>query len=166
MCVILFTSCLPAERVAGESTETPAMECCACGTAKYRLTFYGNWSEKVHPKDYPSEFKLWPCMHTVQEIILSLALANKSSKPPSRLINPSQQVNHTEKNAFYPEGSMIFRLTFKTYSMSRICANICSSSKVHVNQNILNCANMDLIIIYPQTISYSPKMCDLLIIDI
>uniref|UniRef100_A0A672ZXC2 Spondin-1 n=1 Tax=Sphaeramia orbicularis TaxID=375764 RepID=A0A672ZXC2_9TELE len=41
------------EPVFGDATETPAMECCACGTAKYRLTFYGNWSEKVHPKDYP-----------------------------------------------------------------------------------------------------------------
>lgn len=51
------TSCLPAEHVLGEATEAPALECCACGTAKYRLTFFGNWSEKVHPKDYPSEFK-------------------------------------------------------------------------------------------------------------
>ncbi|KAJ8349301.1 hypothetical protein SKAU_G00244310 [Synaphobranchus kaupii] len=39
----------------GEVTEKPVMECCACGTAKYRVTFYGNWSETIHPKDYPSE---------------------------------------------------------------------------------------------------------------
>jgi len=38
-----------------ETTEKPIQECCACGTAKYRVTFYGNWSEKVHPKDYPSK---------------------------------------------------------------------------------------------------------------
>lgn len=39
------------------ATEKPIQECCACGTAKYRVTFYGNWSEKVHPKDYPSKNK-------------------------------------------------------------------------------------------------------------
>lgn len=37
-------------------TEKPILDCCACGTAKYRLTFYGNWSEKSHPKDYPREY--------------------------------------------------------------------------------------------------------------
>ena len=36
-------------------TDKPILDCCACGTAKYRLTFYGNWSEKTHPKDYPRE---------------------------------------------------------------------------------------------------------------
>lgn len=51
----MIVPCRPAEHVFGEATEAPAMECCACGTAKYRLTFHGNWSEKVHPKDYPSE---------------------------------------------------------------------------------------------------------------
>ncbi|XP_040893630.1 spondin-1b isoform X3 [Toxotes jaculatrix] len=50
------------ERVFGEATETPAMECCACGTAKYRLTFYGNWSEKVHPKDYPRRANHWSAL--------------------------------------------------------------------------------------------------------
>ncbi|KAK1804591.1 hypothetical protein P4O66_020585 [Electrophorus voltai] len=42
------------------TTEKPLQGCCACGTAKYRLAFYGNWSEKVHPKDYPRE---WPPSH-------------------------------------------------------------------------------------------------------
>lgn len=51
------------ERAIGEATGAPAMECCACGTAKYRLTFYGNWSEKVHPRDYPSEFIIHALMH-------------------------------------------------------------------------------------------------------
>ncbi|OBS71777.1 hypothetical protein A6R68_13646, partial [Neotoma lepida] len=37
-------------------TDRPILDCCACGTAKYRLTFYGNWSEKTHPKDYPREY--------------------------------------------------------------------------------------------------------------
>uniref|UniRef100_A0A665TEZ3 Spondin-1 n=1 Tax=Echeneis naucrates TaxID=173247 RepID=A0A665TEZ3_ECHNA len=46
----------------GEATVTPAMECCACGTAKYRLTFYGNWSEKVHPKDYPRRANHWSAL--------------------------------------------------------------------------------------------------------
>lgn len=50
------------ERVFGEATEPPAIECCACGTAKYRLTFYGNWSEKVHPKDYPRRANHWSAL--------------------------------------------------------------------------------------------------------
>uniref|UniRef100_A0A8C5DTD9 Spondin-1 n=1 Tax=Gouania willdenowi TaxID=441366 RepID=A0A8C5DTD9_GOUWI len=37
----------------------PLLECCACGTAKYRVTFYGNWSEKIHPKDYPRRANHW-----------------------------------------------------------------------------------------------------------
>uniref|UniRef100_A0A8C8G0K3 Spondin-1 n=1 Tax=Oncorhynchus tshawytscha TaxID=74940 RepID=A0A8C8G0K3_ONCTS len=37
----------------------PLLDCCACGTAKYRVTFYGNWSEKVHPKDYPRRANHW-----------------------------------------------------------------------------------------------------------
>ncbi|XP_039605718.1 spondin-1 [Polypterus senegalus] len=41
------------------TTEKPILDCCACGTAKYRLTFYGNWSEKVHPKDYPRRANHW-----------------------------------------------------------------------------------------------------------
>ncbi|XP_020790761.1 spondin-1b [Boleophthalmus pectinirostris] len=50
------------EIVFGEATQTPALECCACGTAKYRLTFYGNWSEKVHPKDYPRRANHWSAL--------------------------------------------------------------------------------------------------------
>uniref|UniRef100_A0A3Q2FVB7 Spondin-1 n=1 Tax=Cyprinodon variegatus TaxID=28743 RepID=A0A3Q2FVB7_CYPVA len=50
------------ERVLGEVTEVPAIECCACGTAKYRLTFYGNWSEKIHPKDYPRRANHWSAL--------------------------------------------------------------------------------------------------------
>ncbi|XP_066505539.1 spondin-1b [Hoplias malabaricus] len=44
------------------TTETPLADCCACGTAKYRLTFYGNWSEKVHPKDYPRRANHWSAL--------------------------------------------------------------------------------------------------------
>ncbi|XP_030058285.1 spondin-1-like [Microcaecilia unicolor] len=40
-------------------TEKPIFNCCACGTAKYRLTFYGNWSEKTHPKEYPRLANHW-----------------------------------------------------------------------------------------------------------
>ncbi|KAM4617923.1 spondin-1 isoform 1-T1 [Discoglossus pictus] len=40
-------------------SEKPIPECCACGTAKYRLTFYGNWSEKSHAKDYPRRANHW-----------------------------------------------------------------------------------------------------------
>uniref|UniRef100_A0A671VAF3 Spondin-1 n=1 Tax=Sparus aurata TaxID=8175 RepID=A0A671VAF3_SPAAU len=42
-----------------DTTEKPLLDCCACGTAKYRVTFYGNWSEKIHPKDYPRRANHW-----------------------------------------------------------------------------------------------------------
>ncbi|KAJ1177564.1 hypothetical protein NDU88_002817 [Pleurodeles waltl] len=42
-----------------DGTERPILDCCACGTAKYRLTFYGNWSEKSHPKEYPRRANHW-----------------------------------------------------------------------------------------------------------
>lgn len=42
-------------------TDKPILDCCACGTAKYRLTFYGNWSEKTHPKDFPREYPSLAC---------------------------------------------------------------------------------------------------------
>uniref|UniRef100_A0A8C8EIF3 Spondin-1 n=1 Tax=Oncorhynchus tshawytscha TaxID=74940 RepID=A0A8C8EIF3_ONCTS len=47
------------ESLYGETTEKPLLDCCACGTAKYRVTFHGNWSEKVHPKDYPRRANHW-----------------------------------------------------------------------------------------------------------
>ncbi|XP_053356007.1 spondin-1a [Clarias gariepinus] len=47
------------ESLYGEVTEKPLLDCCACGTAKYRVTFYGNWSEKLHPKDYPRRANHW-----------------------------------------------------------------------------------------------------------
>lgn len=46
------------ESLYGDVTEKPLLNCCACGTAKYRVTFFGNWSEKSHPKDYPRKHKL------------------------------------------------------------------------------------------------------------
>ncbi|XP_062403199.1 spondin-1b isoform X1 [Sardina pilchardus] len=45
-----------------ESSSRPQQECCACGTAKYRLTFYGNWSEQIHPKDYPRRANHWSAL--------------------------------------------------------------------------------------------------------
>lgn len=41
------------------ANEKTIPDCCACGTAKYRLTFYGNWSEKAHAKDYPRRANHW-----------------------------------------------------------------------------------------------------------
>ncbi len=29
-------------------------QCCACGEAKYQLTFKGLWSAQTHKKDWPS----------------------------------------------------------------------------------------------------------------
>uniref|UniRef100_A0A8C5CZX9 Spondin-1 n=1 Tax=Gadus morhua TaxID=8049 RepID=A0A8C5CZX9_GADMO len=46
----------------GDATLPPALECCACGTAKYRLTFFGNWSEKIHPKDFPRRANHWSAL--------------------------------------------------------------------------------------------------------
>uniref|UniRef100_A0A3Q1F436 Spondin-1 n=1 Tax=Acanthochromis polyacanthus TaxID=80966 RepID=A0A3Q1F436_9TELE len=47
------------ESLYGDATDKPLLDCCACGTAKYRVTFYGNWSEKTHPKDYPRRANHW-----------------------------------------------------------------------------------------------------------
>ncbi|XP_075879669.1 spondin-1a [Nelusetta ayraudi] len=47
------------ESLYGDATDKPLLDCCACGTAKYRVTFYGNWSEKIHPKDYPRRANHW-----------------------------------------------------------------------------------------------------------
>ncbi|XP_033972075.1 spondin-1a isoform X1 [Trematomus bernacchii] len=46
----------------GDVTEKPLLNCCACGTAKYRVTFFGNWSEKSHPKDYPRRANHWSAL--------------------------------------------------------------------------------------------------------
>ena len=35
--------------------------CCSCGSATYRMTFYGLWSPQTHPKDYPSNVVLRLC---------------------------------------------------------------------------------------------------------
>lgn len=51
------------ESLYGDATDKPLLDCCACGTAKYRVTFYGNWSEKIHPKDYPRKHKLLGSYH-------------------------------------------------------------------------------------------------------
>jgi len=34
---------------------TPNNDCCACGEARYRMTFYGLWSPTSHPRDYPGK---------------------------------------------------------------------------------------------------------------
>ncbi|XP_027869848.1 spondin-1a [Xiphophorus couchianus] len=47
------------ESLYGDSTDKPLLDCCACGTAKYRVTFHGNWSEKIHPKDFPRRTNHW-----------------------------------------------------------------------------------------------------------
>ncbi|XP_035663075.1 spondin-1-like [Branchiostoma floridae] len=33
--------------------------CTACGAGKYRMTFYGLWSQQTHPKDYPKYGTHW-----------------------------------------------------------------------------------------------------------
>ncbi|XP_010777569.1 spondin-1-like [Notothenia coriiceps] len=50
------------ESLYGDVTEKPLLNCCACGTAKYRVTFFGNWSEKSHPKDYPRRANHWSAL--------------------------------------------------------------------------------------------------------
>ena len=29
------------------------VDCCACGTAKYQLTFQSLWTRNIHPRDFP-----------------------------------------------------------------------------------------------------------------
>lgn len=53
----LFSVFRPLAESYGDTTDKPLLDCCACGTAKYRVTFYGNWSEKTHPKDYPRKLR-------------------------------------------------------------------------------------------------------------
>lgn len=75
------------ESLYGDVTDKPLLDCCACGTAKYRVTFYGNWSEKIHPKDYPRKHKVllfvkpYQLHHIFKEYFLSffLLLKNKSN---------------------------------------------------------------------------------------
>lgn len=33
-------------------------DCCACGSAKYQMTFEGKWSQQSHPKDYPTRMSI------------------------------------------------------------------------------------------------------------
>uniref|UniRef100_W5L0P0 Spondin-1 n=1 Tax=Astyanax mexicanus TaxID=7994 RepID=W5L0P0_ASTMX len=54
--------CEVQKSIFGGITLKPLQDCCACGTAKYRVTFYGNWSEKVHPKDYPRRANHWSAL--------------------------------------------------------------------------------------------------------
>ena len=44
-------------KVICEDTDDPLLrmpKCCACGTAKYQMTFEGFWSRETHPRDFPS----------------------------------------------------------------------------------------------------------------
>lgn len=85
-CVASFTIFLPPERVVG-ATVASAVECCACGTAKYRLTFYGNWSEDVHPRDYPRECHVTHCRNV-------LCRCNAATERPSEnIIKPTNQID-------------------------------------------------------------------------
>uniref|UniRef100_UPI00358F2622 spondin-1 isoform X2 n=1 Tax=Myxine glutinosa TaxID=7769 RepID=UPI00358F2622 len=45
-----------------DDTKQPIPGCCACDSAKYRLTFYGNWSESTHPRDYPKLATHWSAL--------------------------------------------------------------------------------------------------------
>jgi hypothetical protein len=38
-----------------EKNDIPA--CCACGEAKYSLSFKGTWTKQTHPKDWPTNGK-------------------------------------------------------------------------------------------------------------
>lgn len=72
------------ESLYGDTTDKPVLDCCACGTAKYRVTFYGNWSEKIHPKDYPRKHELLCSLSchlcSITHLILIVAL------PPQLLL--------------------------------------------------------------------------------
>lgn len=42
-----------------EESRTEETTCCSCGSAQYRLTFYGLWSPETHPKEYPTYSTHW-----------------------------------------------------------------------------------------------------------
>ncbi|TWW68155.1 Spondin-1 F-spondin, partial [Takifugu flavidus] len=83
-----------------DSTDKPLLDCCACGTAKYRVTFYGNWSEKTHPKDYPRKHSLIVSADG-QEVTERSSLRIGGGKSPSR----SVVVNKPAEGGGFPFGS-------------------------------------------------------------
>lgn len=69
------------ESLYGDATDKPLLDCCACGTAKYRVTFYGNWSEKIHPKDYPREDKSFFVVFFLMSPELRKTFSNVTNQP-------------------------------------------------------------------------------------
>ncbi|XP_074662256.1 spondin-1-like isoform X2 [Tubulanus polymorphus] len=49
----------------GEFDTSTNTDCCACGVAKYHMTFNGNWSRYTHPKDFPTGKHLLHWSHIV-----------------------------------------------------------------------------------------------------
>ena len=52
-------------------------DCCACGTAKYQMTFHGLWSRQTHPNQFPT--RMYPLPHIPYYPIMS-ALPIKEEK--------------------------------------------------------------------------------------
>ena len=50
-CLCLFIH-VATQAEQNEAVETIS-DCCACGAAKYKVTFDGLWTKYSHPKDFP-----------------------------------------------------------------------------------------------------------------
>ncbi|XP_070538941.1 spondin-1-like [Ptychodera flava] len=51
------TLCEAVEGSVTENYQREIQDCCACGSAKYKVTFMGMWTRYTHPKDYPSGYQ-------------------------------------------------------------------------------------------------------------
>ncbi|MEQ2197770.1 Spondin-1, partial [Xenoophorus captivus] len=81
------------ESLYGDGTDRPLLDCCACGTAKYRVTFFGNWSEKIHPKDFPRRTNHWSAIigasHSKNYVLWEFSgLASEGVKQVAELGSP------------------------------------------------------------------------------
>ena len=69
-------------------------ECCACGTAKYQMTFHGLWSERTHPKDFPKGNHRYAAF--VIFCTQSLSVACIKALQTERPLRTSQSNRHTD----------------------------------------------------------------------
>ncbi|NP_001161531.1 F-spondin-like protein precursor [Saccoglossus kowalevskii] len=71
---LTLTLCEAAEDYIPESFQREITDCCACGSAKYRVTFIGQWTRSTHTKDYPAGHgnhwsSLTGCSHSKDYIV-------------------------------------------------------------------------------------------------
>ncbi|XP_078000197.1 spondin-1-like [Glandiceps talaboti] len=54
---LTLTVCEAVENIIPVNFQREIPDCCACGSAKYTVTFVGQWTRYTHPKDYPSGYQ-------------------------------------------------------------------------------------------------------------